>query len=119
VAGQPHLGKLVRRLSASALCGRTGQRPSGIDLNADKLCGGWVYAAILNQSICRTQPISGFQLMKIWATIYSIHRKWLKVRGVGGSIARNVGFDNVLISNDILLETRLKSNRTRQTASMS
>ena len=55
----------------------------------------------------------------VWSTKYSIHRKWLKVRGLGGSIARNVGFDNVLISNDILLETRLKSNRTHQTASMS
>jgi hypothetical protein len=77
------------------------------------------HAADLSASICRNQPIRGFQLRLFWSTKYSIHRKWLKVRGLGGSIARNVDFDNVLISNDILLETRLKSNRTRQTASMS
>jgi hypothetical protein len=67
----------------------------------------------------RIQLVSGFHLGQIWATKYSIHGKWLTVRGLGGSIARNVGFDNVLISNDIQLETRLKSNRTHHTASMS
>ena len=64
-------------------------------------------------------PVREDGSIPVWSTKYSIHRKWLKVRGLGGSIARNVGFDNVLISNDILLETRLKSNRTHQTASMS
>jgi hypothetical protein len=77
------------------------------------------YAARMMSSTGRSQLINGFHLEQIWATKYSVHRKWLTVRGLGGSIARNVGFDNVLISNDILLETRLKSNRTHQTASMS
>jgi hypothetical protein len=77
------------------------------------------YADRRKRSSCRSQPSTRFQLAMFWSTKYSIHRKWLKVRGLGGSIARNVGFHNVLISNDILLETRLKSNRTHQTASMS
>jgi hypothetical protein len=55
------------------------------------------YTEFLSVSMFGNQLVNGFQLPPVRSTKYSIHRKWLKVRGLGGSIARNVGFDNVLI----------------------